>query len=192
MSFWLNHDHHLPISICSVILGNIKATQKLVFFSCEMDCERQSGDNKDCGRGNIWTGFEGRHPVRKRAWTKGGDRKVGLLLLLLLLLIRRFLPLFVFLYSVCARFSCVLGHASKLVFASKWKGVSTGNNVLDFRSGNTTAILISNTHTKRHQHKMSAALTATFCEFATCHPNAFFHLRCCALQCERCCALQCV
>ena len=50
-----------------------------------------------------------------------------------------FLLLFVFfvlsvralLALVC--FSCVVGHASKLVFASKWKGVSTENNVLDFR-----------------------------------------------------------
>ena len=138
-----------------------------------MDCERQSGDNKDCGRGNIWTGFEGRHPVRKRAGQRVGTVRWACSCCsssCLFVAFYRFLSF----CTLCARFSCVVGHASKLVFGSKWRGVSTGNNVLDFRSGNTTAILISNTHTKRHQHKMSAALTATFCEFATCHTNVFF------------------
>ena len=85
--------------------------------------------------------FSGQAPRAKESLDKGGeeDRKMGACFCSCSCLFVRFPLLFVL--SVRARcslgFSCVLGHASKLVFARKWKGVSTENNVLHFRSGNT-------------------------------------------------------
>ena len=51
MSFWLNHDHHLPISICSVILGNIKATQKLFFSHVKWTAKGKVGTIRIVGEG---------------------------------------------------------------------------------------------------------------------------------------------
>ena len=93
--------------------------------------------------------FKDMHPVRKKgphvkeSLDKDGEEGRKIRGRLLPCLFVDFSLLFVFfvlsvralLALVC--FSCVVGHASKLVFAWKWKGVSTENNFLDFRSGNT-------------------------------------------------------
>ena len=90
--------------------------------------------------------FSGQAPVRKRAWTKGGGRKVGLLACLLACssswLFVGFSLLFVFLYSVCAlllwAFRVCWNMQASWFLPANGRGVSTENNVLDFRSGNTS------------------------------------------------------